>query len=313
MNDVVIGIDVSKAQLDLAVWPGGERSAVANDEIGVATLVAQWPTPPTLVVLEASGGYEHTVVAGLVLQGWPVVVANPRQVRDFARARGRLAKTDALDAAVLADFGATLRPTPRPLPDAATQDLVAFVTRRRQLLEMLMAERQRLGLARPAVRRSLQAHIRWLERRVSDAETDLRQFLRASPVWRERDDLLQSVPGVGPTVACTLLAHVPELGSLSRRRIAALVGVAPFNDDSGGRRGPRHITGGRAPARAALYMATLVAVRHHPDLRAFYQRLLAAGKKKKVALIAAMRKLLTLLNAILKHRRAWAPVTLVAA
>lgn len=302
-----LGIDVSKATLDVCERPTGTRLQVANDGAGIGALLARWPTPPTLVVLEATGGYHTLVTSELSLAGWPVVLVNPRQVRQFARALGRLAKTDRVDAAVLAEFAEKIRPTRRPLPDAATQDLQALVLRRRQLVAMLTAERQRLATARPLVRRDLRAHIRWLEQRLDEADTDLGAFLRQSPVWRDREDLLRSVPGIGPTTARTLLAELPELGTLPPRPLTALVGLAPFNRDSGARRGPRAIWGGRAPVRAALYMATLVAVRHNPVLRAYYQRLLAAGKRKKVALVAAMHKLLIILNAILQHGRAWDP------
>ena len=232
---------------------------------------------------------------------------NPRQVRDFAKAAGRLAKTDALDAAVLAHFAAAVRPTPRPLPDAATQSLAALVTRRRQLVEMLTAERNRLGSAPRVLRAEIQAHITWLQRRLARLDTDLGQAIQTSPVWRAQDDLLQSVPGVGPVLATTLLASLPELGTLNRRAIAALVGVAPLNRDSGTFRGRRMVWGGRAAVRAVLYMGTLVAVRHNPVLRAFYQRLRAVGKLPKVALTACMRKLLTILNAMLKHQTRWTP------
>lgn len=303
--EVFVGIDVAKATLVIATLPAGTTAEIANTPEAIAAWLASVPTPPTLVVLEATGGYQAPVVATLALAQWPVVVVNPRQVRDFAKGLNRLVKTDRVDARILAEFAARVRPAPRPLPDAATLDLQALVTRRRQLLEMLTAERQRLAQARPPVRRNLRAHIQWLERRVDEADTDLGAHLRASPVWRERDDLLQSVPGVGRITAGTLLAQVPELGTLSRRQIAALVGVAPFNRDSGQWRGRRTIAGGRASARAVLYMAALVAVRHNRVLRAFYARLVEAGKPKKVALTAVMRKLLTMLNAMLKHRQPW--------
>ena len=239
--------------------------------------------------------------------GLPVVVVNPRQVRDFAKATGTLAKTDALDAAVLAHFAAAVRPTPRPLPDAATQSLAALVTRRRQLVEMLTAERNRLGSAPRVLRAEIQAHITWLKRRLGRLDADLHQAIRTSPAWRVQDDLLQSVPGVGPVLAVTLLASLPELGTLNRKAIAALVGVAPLNRDSGTRQGRRMVWGGRAAVRAVLYMGTLVAVRHNPVLRAFYQRLRAVGKLPKVALTACMRKLLTILNAMLKQQTRWNP------
>jgi transposase len=238
-------------------------------------------------------------------RGLPVVVVNPRQVRDFARAIGQPAKTDALDAAVLALFAERVQPPVRPLPDADQHALTALVTRRRQLVDMLTAERNRLPPARGKVREDLEAHITWLEKRLKDTTTDLRDLLHASPVWRTKDELLQSVPGVGPITTASLLAHFPELGQLSRQETAALAGVAPLNCDTGARRGTRTIWGGRAVVRHVLYMATIVAIRHNPPIRAFYQRLCARGKARKVALVAAMRKLLTILNAILRTQRAW--------
>ncbi len=245
------------------------------------------------------------VVGALAAAGLPVVVINPRQVRDFAKATGRLAKTDAIDAQVLAQFAEAVRPTVRPMPDAHTQALAALMTRRRQVLDMLTAETNRLGSAPRRIRREIQTHIRWLERQVAKLDDELRQAIHSSPVWREKDDLLQSMPGVGPVLATTLLASVPELGTLNRRQIAALVGVAPVNRDSGTLRGKRMVWGGRAAVRAVLYMGALVAARHNPVLKAFYQRLRQAGKTSKVALTACMRKLLTMLNAMLKHRTPW--------
>jgi transposase len=303
---VTVGIDVAKARLDVAVRPGGAPWQAPNDEAGVAALVARLaPLAPTLVVLEATGGLERLAAAALAAAGLPVAVVNPRQVRDFAKAVGQLAKTDALDAALLARFGADVRPAPRPLPDAAQQALAALLARRRQVVTMLTAERQRLGAAPPAVRARVQAHVRWLERELADVDDDLGRTLRASPAWRAKEDLLRSVPGVGPVVALTLLAELPELGALDRKRLAALVGVAPLNADSGTRRGKRLVWGGRGRVRAALYMAALVATRFNPVLRAFYQRLLAAGKAKKVALTACMRKLLLILNAMVQSGTPW--------
>ena len=305
---VFVGIDVAKAALDVAVSPTAERWTLAYTEREVAGLVTRLTAlDPALVVLEATGGLEGPLAGALAAAGLPVVVVNPRQVRDFAKATGRLAKTDALDAAVLAHFAAVVRPTPRPLPDAATQSLAALVTRRRQLVEMLTAERNRLGSAPRTLRAEIQAHITWLKRRLGRLDTDLGQAIRTSPAWRVQDDLLQSVPGVGPVLATTLLASLPELGTLNRRAIAALVGVAPLNRDSGTRQGRRMVWGGRAAVRAVLYMGTLVAVRHNPVLRAFYQRLRAVGKLPKVALTACMRKLLTILNAMLKQQTRWNP------
>ncbi len=307
-HPVYVGIDVAKAALDVAVSPTAERWTLAYTEREVAGLVTRLtPLQPALVVLEATGGLEGPLVGALAAAGLPVVVVNPRHVRDFAKATGLLAKTDALDASVLARFAAAIRPTPRPLPDAATQTLAALVTRRRQLVTMLTAERNRLGSAPRVLRAEIQAHITWLQRRLGRLDEDLHQAIRTSPVWRAQDDLLQSVPGVGPVLARTLLASLPELGRLDRKAIAALVGVAPLNRDSGTFRGRRRVWGGRAAVRAVLYMGTLVAVRHNPILRAFYQRLRAVGKLPKVALTACMRKLLTILNAMLKHQTRWNP------
>jgi transposase len=301
-----IGIDVAKAQLDIAVRPGGAQWRAATDERGIAELVARLGAlAPTLIVLEATGGREVPLVAALAEAGLPVAVVNPRQVRDFARAIGQLAKTDALDAQVLARFAEAVQPDPRPLPDARAQELSALLARRRQLVGMLTAERNRLDTALPAGRTRIQAHIAWLEQELTDVDGGLHEAIQASPLWREQEDLLRSVPGIGPTTATTLLAEVPELGRLDRKAIAALLGVAPLNCESGTLRGRRLVWGGRARVRAALYMATLVATKHNPTIRAFYQRLCAAGKPKKVALTACMHKLLLILNAILRHRTPW--------
>ena len=301
-----IGIDVSQGWLDVALQPGGEAWRATNDEPGIAGLIDRLRAlQPTAVILEATGGIELPVTGALLAAGLPAAVVNPRQVRDFARAMGRLAKTDAIDAQVLARFGEAVRPELRPLPDEATQELAALVARRRQLIEMLTAEKNRLRLAARAVRRDIQQHIRWLERRLSDLDGDLAQQVRSSPRWREQDDLLRSAPGIGPVSSVTLLAQLPELGQLNRKEIAALVGVAPLNRDSGTLRGRRKVWGGRAHVRAALYMATLVGTRHNPVLKTFYERLLAAGKPKKVALTACMRKLLTILNAMVRTETSW--------
>jgi len=301
-----IGIDVAKVQLEFACRPNGEAGAVSNDDGGIGELVARCRAlTPTLIVCEATGGYEAALVAALATAGLPVVVVNPRQVRDFAKATGQLAKTDAIDAQILALFAERVRPAPRALPDEAAQALDALLTRRRQLVEMLGAERNRLLVARPAVRRDLQQHIRYLERRLREADDDLHTAVKTSPLWRVKDDLLQSVPGVGRVVSLTLLAELPELGRLSHQEIAALVGVAPLNRDSGTLRGTRLVYGGRAPVRAALYMAALVASKCNPVIRAFYLRLRAAGKPAKVALTAGLRKLLIILNAIARSGTPW--------
>ena len=304
-TQVFVGIDVSKAQLDLALRPEGQFS-VPNDEAGFAQVLERLrAVPPTLVVLEATGGLEIPLTGVLAAAGVPVVVVNPRQVRDFAKATGRLAKTDALDAQTLAHFAEVIRPELRPLPDEQTQALAAILARRRQLVEMLTAEKNRLASARTLVRKSLRTHIAWLERALHHTDTDLAQAIRESPVWREKEALLRSTPGVGPVMTTTLLANLPELGTLTGKQIAALVGVAPFNRDSGTMRGKRTVWGGRAQVRTVLYMGALVAARFNPVIRAFYQRLCAAGKAKKVVLTACMRKLLIILNAMLKHRTPW--------
>jgi transposase len=310
---VFIGIDVAKVQLELACRPSGETGTATNDERGIGELVARCQAlAPTLIVCEATGGYEVALVAALATAQLPIVIANPRQVRDFAKATGQLAKTDAIDAQILALFAERVRPAPRPLPDAAAPALDALLTRRRQIIEMLTAERNRLLIARPPVRRDLQQHIRYLERRLREADDDLHTAVKASPLWRVKDDLLQSVPGVGRVVSLTLLAELPELGRLSHKEIAALVGVAPLNRDSGTLRGKRLVDGGRAPVRAALYMAALVASKYNPVIRIFYQRLRAAGKPVKVALTACMRKLLTILNAIVRDGIPWQPARTLA-
>jgi len=305
--DVIVGIDVAKAALDVAVRPSGEARHLANAAAGIGELVGWMQAlSPEVIVVEATGGYEAPLVAELGIAHLPVAVVNPRQVRDFARATGRLAKTDRLDAQALAHFGQAMRPTPRPLPDEDTQALAALVERRRQVVAMRTAEENRLGATRVApVHARIQAHLAWLEADLGEIDGDLQQQLRASPLWREQDDLLQSVPGIGPIIALTLLAQLPELGRLSHGQIAALVGVAPLNRDSGTLRGRRAVWGGRQAVRTALYMGTLRATRCNPAIRLFYDRLLAAGKAKKVALVACMHKLLTILNAMRKHQTPW--------
>ena len=305
-----VGIDVSKAQLDVAVRPTGKRWVLPYDETGIEGLIPQIvDLEPALVLLEATGGLELPLVAALAAAALPVVVVNPRQVRDFAKATGTLAKTDTLDAGVLAHFADAVRPEVRPLKDAETQVLNSLTARRHQVMTMLVSEKNRLGTAIGAVSPRIEAHIAWLEQELSDLDKGLRQTLRQSPVWREKDDLLRTVPGVGPQLSLTLLAHLPELGTLDRKQIAALVGVAPYNRDRGTRRGKRAVWSGRSRVRAVLYMGALVASRHNPAIRDFYQRLLAAGKPKKVALIASMRKLLVTLNAMLKHGYPWRDMT----
>jgi transposase len=303
---IFVGVDVSKARLDVAVRPSGDTVTVPYDEAGLAGLVVRLQTwQPVAVVLEATGDLESAVVSAFAAAGLPVHVVNPRQVRDFARATGRLAKTDALDAQLLAQFGEVLRPAPRPLPDEATQALSAVLTRRRQLLEMLTAEKNRRSQTRPSLRKRLEAHIEWLTCELRRVDADLDTAIRHSPVWREQDDLLQSMPGVGPGLSRTILAELPELGTLSSKQLAALVGVAPHNRDSGTLRGTRTIWGGRAVVRTALYMATLVATKWNPVIKTAYHQFLARGKAKKVALVACMHKLLIILNAMVKYRTPW--------
>jgi transposase len=303
---IYIGIDVAKAQLDVAVRPSGEQWVTATDPASLEELVARLQAlAPELIVLEATGGREGPAVAALAAAGLPVAVVNPRQVRDFARAIGQLAKTDALDAQILAQFAQVIHPTPRPLPDEKAQELTALLARRRQLIQMQTAERQRLDTALSRVQAQIQRHLAWLEAELADLDQTLHDQVQASPVWRERENLLRSVPGIGPTTALTLLAELPELGQLDRKAIAALVGVAPLSCESGTWRGRRIVWGGRARVRTALYMATLVASRHNPRIAAFYGRLCAAGKPKKVALIACMHKLLTILNAIVRQGSPW--------
>jgi len=308
MDQLSVGIDVSKATFVVAVTPTGERWVTDTAPAAIDALIARLQgMTPAVIVVEATGGYERALVAACAAAGLPVAVVNPRQVRAFAQALGHTAKTDAIDADVLAAFGARVQPVPRPLADAATQALAALMTRRRQLIEMIGMERRRLEQAPPTGRitRDLRNHIRWLERRVSDVDDEIGTAIQASPVWRVQEDLLRSVPGIGPITARTLLAELPELGTLDRRAIAALVGVAPMNCDSGQHRGQRHIWGGRRAVRATLYMAAVSAVRHNAQLAPFYRRLRAAGKPAKVALVATMRKLLTIVNALLKHEARW--------
>jgi transposase len=306
----VVGIDVSKHHLDVHVRPTGEAFRLPNTDAGIAALLARVsPLAPAKVVAEATGKLEAPLAAACALAGLPLALVNPRQVRRFAEALNLLAKTDRLDAAVLAHFADAVSPPVRPLPDADTQQLQAVVARRRQLIDMRTMEANRLGLATGAVAKGIREHIAWLDKRIARADDGLAAAVAASPVWRATDDLLRGVPGVGPATARTLIAELPELGTLTGKRIAALVGVAPVASDSGQRRGKRHIAGGRGGVRAALYMACLSAVRYNPVLRDFYRRLRQGGKAGKVALVAAMRKLLVILNAMVRDRRPWEPAT----
>ena len=302
------GIDVAQDWVDVAIHGVGQPWRVTSDERGVQDLIhALQEHGVALVMVEATGGLEIPLAVALDVAGIPVALVNPRQVRDFARSLGKLAKTDRLDAQVLAHFGAATRPVPRPLPDEQARELAALVARRRQVLQMHAAELQRRHRALHVVRHRIDRVLAVLEQEVQELDTELRDRLQASPLWREQEDLLQSVPGVGPALTFSLLANLPELGTLSSKQVAALVGVAPMNRDSGHWRGKRVVWGGRANVRAALYMPTVVAVRWNPVLREFYQRLVEAGKPKKVALVASMRKLLVILNAMLKHRTLWQP------
>ena len=307
---VFIGIDVSKAWVDVAVRPTGEAWRVDQDQAGVEALVLRLQAmSPQCIVMEATGGYEAPIAAALGAAGLPVAVVNPRQVRDFARSQGKLAKTDRLDAAVIAHFGQASGVTGQALRSPEARALEGLVARRRQIIQMRTAEQQRRQRALPVVREGIEEVIALLNRQVKEIDDELGRRLRESPLWREREDLLRSVPGIGPATVFSLLAELPELGSLDRREAAAVVGVAPLNRDSGKHRGSRRCWGGRGRVRAALYMAALVGVRYNPTLKEFYERLLRAGKPKKVALTACMRKLLTILNAMLKHHTAWNPQT----
>lgn len=313
-----VGIDVSKDTLDVAIRPDGTHRQVPNTDDGFDQLVALLrPLEPVLIVLEATGGYQRRAVAALGLAGLPVAVVNPARAREFAKALGRRAKTDAVDAAVLAEFAERIRPAARPLPDAQAQQMQELLGRRGQLVGMRTMEKNRLGTALSrTVRRSIEAHLRWLDEQIDGAEKELDQAIERSDVWKARDELLQSIPGIGPGVSRTLLFELPELGALSREQIAALVGVAPMNRDSGRWSGKRFIVGGRAVVRNVVYMATHAARKWNPALKVFADRLEAAGKPAKVVLIAVARKLLITANAVLRDRKPWrdlAPVAVAAA
>ena len=307
MENITVGIDVSKDRLDVHVRPGGQAFAVARDGKGLEELVERLGTfSPTLVALEATGGFETVVAAALASAKLPVVVVNPAQIRAFAKALGQRAKTDPIDAAVIARFAEATKPEPRPLPDEATRLLADLVARRRQIVEMIGAARSReVRVTIPRLKRSIVRLIKALEKELSSLDGDIDDAVRGSPAWREKEDLLASVPGVGPVIARTLIAQLPELGQLSRRRIAALVGLAPFARQSGQWRGRSFIAGGRTAVRTVLFMGAMVAKQHNPVLRAFFDRLVRAGKPKMLALIAVARKLLTILNAVLRDNRPW--------
>lgn len=305
---VYVGVDVSKHQLDYALSDAEETFVVPNTEEGIQQLVeALREVSPALVVMEATGGFEVPAVGALAAADVPVVVANPRQVRDFAKSTGQLAKTDQIDARILALFAERVRPAVRALPDEDARALDALMTRRRQIIDMITAEKNRLGFAVPAVQKGIKKHIRWLERQLADVDSDLDERIRSSPVWKAKIDLLQEVPGVGPNLARTLIAELPELGRLTNKEIAALAGVAPFPRDSGLMRGRRVVWGGRAPVRTALFLSAWSACRWNPVISVFHKRLRAAGKRPKVAQVACMRKLLTILNAMVRDGRRWDP------
>ena len=308
MEPAFVGVDVSKNQLDVAILPGGELCSFDHNEAGIQALVGKLgELHLESVVIEATGGLERTLVAILAAAAIPVIVVNPRQVRDFAKATGQLAKTDSIDALMLALFGQRVRPEIRQLPDEETQALEALLVRRRQIIDMLVAENNRVDLASPRIARDLKAHIRFLERRLENVDAEIDTTIQNSPVWRTKDKLLRSVPGVGPVLSRTLLAELPELGRLSNNEISKLVGVAPLNRDSGRFRGTRRIWGGRASVRSVLYMAAFSATRWNPVIRAYYERLVGRGKAHKVALVACMRKLLITLNSMAKSGQHWSP------
>jgi len=307
MESIIVGIDVSKDRLDVAVRPSGEVFVAERNAAGLELLVARLrELSPRIVALEATGGFETVVAATLGAAGLPIVIVNPAQIRDFAKAIGQRAKTDPIDAAVIAHFAEATKPEPRPLPDQATRLLADLVARRRQIIEMIVAERQReRRITIPRLKKSILRLLKALEKELATVDTDIDDAVRGSPAWREMEDLLASVPGVGPAIARTLIAELPELGQLGRKEIAALAGLAPFTRQSGQWRGRSFIGGGRKTVRSAVFMGAMVAKKYNPVLKAFFDRLVAAGKPKMVALIAVARKLLTILNAILRDRRPW--------
>lgn len=300
-NAEFVGVDVSKDNLDVASWTSNEYKRFQNDPTGIRELI-DWLKilQAELIVLEATGGLELPFVAELAFEKMPVAVVNPRRIREFARSIGQLAKTDKLDARVIAHFGAATHPEARKLPTNDEEKLTALITRRRQIIEMLTAEKNRLHSARFSMKERIETHLSWLESELRDLDNEITKFIHQSPIWKEKDKLLRSVPGVGPVTSATILAMLPELGTLNRKKIAALVGVAPVNKDSGRRQKKRRVYGGRANVRSVLYMAALSASKHNPRIKAFYDHLIRLGKEKKVALTACMRKLLVILNAIIR-------------
>ncbi len=307
-QSIVVGIDISKENLDVAVGDDEKPQRVEYTNEAVKDLVDRLKEiQPTLIVIESTGGLEVRLMAELGAAGLPVARVHPGRVREYAKAGGLLAKTDQLDARLLARFGKAIRPTVTPLPGEQEQELAALLSRRRQLIDIRVMEHNRLHSAASSIRPRIRKHLEWLDKDIATLEQEISDFIQKTPLWAEKDAVLQSVPGIGKVSSRTLLADLPELGTLDRKRIAALVGVAPFNHDSGHLRGKRHIQGGRFAVRSVLYMATLSAIRSNPVIKAFYHRLLAAGKEKKVAIVACMRKLLTILNAMLRHRQTWNP------
>jgi transposase len=305
-NAEFVGIDVSKANLDVVCWTSKEYKRFGNEPKGIQDLIEWLKTlQPELIVLEATGGLELPFVAELAYAKMPVAVVNPRRIREFARSIGQLAKTDKLDAKVIAHFGAATHPEARKLPTEEEERLTALMTRRRQIIEMLTAERNRSHSARFAMKERIETHIAWLEKELSDLDDEIAKFIHQSPIWKEKDKLLRSVPGVGSITSATLLAMLPELGTLNRQKIAALVGVAPVNKDSGKRQKKRRVFGGRANVRSVLYMAALSASKHNPRIKSFYDHLVSKGKEKKVALTACMRKLLVILNAMMHQNKSF--------
>jgi len=305
-SEAYVGVDVSKDQLDVKALPCNETRQFSNDDPGIKKLVTfVRKIDPQLIVFESTGGLEMAAVSSLIENHLPVVVVNPRQVRDFAKATGRLAKTDSIDTDTIARFARDIRPEVRPIKDEHTQLLSALNARRRQIVDMLVAEKNRLYTAPKPNMKSIQKHIQWLERSLEDINQDIDKIIKKSPTWRENDRILQSFKGVGPVVSASLLGDLPELGTLNRKKIATLVGVAPLNCDSGRFRGRRRIKGGRANVRRKLYMAAVASLRHNPMIRDFYDRLIDAGKPSKLALTACMRKILTILNAMMKNRTYW--------
>ena len=308
MEQITVGIDTSKSRLDVVIIPNSQHQSFANDEEGCKQL-ASWlgDISPNLIAIEATGGYEMLAVSILSTVGLPIVVVNPRQVRNYAKALGKLAKTDMIDAGVIAEFAQNVQPEVRPLPDEQSMALKAMVLRRRQLIEMLVSEQNRLKTSHCRVQPLIRKNIDWLREQIARLDKDITKTLRSSPVWREKDDLLSSVKGVGPVLTASLICLLPELGTLNRQKISALVGVCPYNRDSGYFRGRRSIYGGRAQIRSVLYMATVASIRHNSVIKAMYDRLRKAGKVAKVAIVACMRKLLTILNAMVKNNQKWNP------